>query len=299
MRRVIECVPNFSEGRDQGVIETLRTVITTTIGAHVVDVHSDRSHHRSVFTIVGSVDAVAEATFQAVRTASTQIDLRRHHGAHPRIGAADVVPFVPLAGLTLDDCVDVAHRLGRRVGEELGIPVFLYGHGVPRALPAIRRGGLAGLAKRIEHDEAWIPDFGPRRIHPTAGGTAVGVRNILVAYNVMLDCESAEPAKQIARAIRSSDGGLPEVRALGFLVAGRGQVSMNLLDIDTTPPLAVFRAIQGHAAQLGVGIVGSEIVGLVPERALPPDAKRQLMLLHAVEPHLLESRVRRYLGDAG
>ncbi len=292
MSAVIECVPNFSEGRSRRVIESLRAEIESVTGVHVLDVHSDAAHHRSVFTFAGSVLAVLEAAFRSVRVAGTLIDLTHHRGVHPRIGAADVVPLVPLSGLTLSEAANAARVLGRRIGDTLDVPVFLYGHQTRRTLPEIRRGGWRTLGERMRTLPEWQPDFGPAAPHPTAGVTAVGARPILVAYNVVLDSPTAEPAKIIARTIRSSNGGLPSVRALGFLVDGRAQVSMNLLDIDTTPPLAVFEAVSRQAEALGVAVLGSEIVGLVPERAIPPDAEGSLALRHGVEPHLLEPRLR-------
>ncbi len=296
MTGLIECVPNFSEGRRDDVIETLREEIVSTRGASLLNIHADRSHHRSVFTFVGEAEAVGDAAFRAVRAASRLIDLRHHHGEHPRIGAADVVPFVPLRDATLADCAAVARQVGRRIGDELDIPVFFYGPGfgdATRDLPAIRRGGLAGLRDRMERDAATCrPDVGPRQLHPTAGATAVGARGVLVAFNVFLECDSAEPATRIARAIRTSGGGLPAVRALGFLVAGRGQVSMNLLDIDTTTPLIALEAVRLHAERLGIEVSGSEFVGMVPERALPADPRRTLLLKHDVADRILEPRMR-------
>ncbi len=254
MPQLVECVPNFSEGRDRAVLAALEASMRGVPGAHVLDIHADASHHRSVFTVVGSFESVLRAVFAAVRTAMERIDLTSHRGEHPRIGATDVVPFVPIAGATMEDCITLARRLGQRIGEELEIPVFLYG--AAAAVPArenladVRRGGF-------EHAQDIAPDFGPRRVHPTAGATAVGARSLLVAYNVYLDTADVAVARSIAAAIRTRSGGLPSVRALGMLVDGVAQVSTNLLNVDQTPPATVFAAVSGEAERRGVRAVRS------------------------------------------
>ncbi|HXF95397.1 MAG TPA: glutamate formimidoyltransferase, partial [Gemmatimonadales bacterium] len=235
---LVECVPNFSEGRDPAVLDALRAAITSVPGTRLLDVQADASHHRSVFTFVAPPEAALEAAFRAIRVARDRIDLTAHRGEHPRMGAADVVPFIPVRAVTMDDCVALARRLGERVGSELEIPVFLYARAATRPdrerLPDIRKGEFEGLRDRIGVDPAADPDFGPRRIHPTAGAIAIGARPFLVAYNIYLDTPDVGIAKDIAKKIRTSSGGLPAVQASGFEVGGRAQVSMNLLDVDVT-----------------------------------------------------------------
>lgn len=308
---LVECVPNVSEGRDEDVREAIAGAVTSVPDVALLDVDADRWHNRTVYTFVGPVESVGEAAFRLVREAAARIDLRRHRGQHPRIGAADVVPFVPLAGLDLGGlaagrmqaCTGLAGRIGQRIAGELGIPVFLYGNAARRAervVPApFRRGGFEALREAIGHDPARLPDFGPGRVHPSAGAAAVGSRSILVAYNVFLDTTDVEVASAIARAIRESSGGLPRVQALGFLVGGRAQVSTNLLDVDVTPPAAVYRAVREEAERRGVSPVRGEIVGLAPERCLPADARETLGLDVDPADRALEPRIRRAFGASG
>ena len=294
---LVECVPNFSEGRDQATIDALRSTLTAVPSVRLLDVQADPSHNRSVFTFVAPPEAAAQAAFMAMRIARDRIDLTRHKGEHPRMGATDVVPFIPVRDVTMDDCVALARRLAERVGQELEIPVFLYAKAAARPererLPDIRKGEFEGLRDRIGSDPAADPDFGPRHIHPTAGATAIGARPFLVAYNIYLDTADVGIAKEIAKKIRTSSGGLPAVQASGFDVGGRAQVSMNLLDIDVTSPAAVFAVVQREAGDRGVDVSRSEIVGLIPERGIlgagadalklpPPDAAD----------HLLEAKIR-------
>jgi glutamate formiminotransferase/glutamate formiminotransferase/formiminotetrahydrofolate cyclodeaminase len=295
MPPLIECVPNFSEGRDEPTLAALGSAITSVAGARLLDVHRDADHHRSVFTFVGGPDAVLEAAFRAVRVAVARIDLRAHRGQHPRMGAADVVPFVPLDGAPMQACVALARRLGLRIGEELGVPVFLYGRAATlpnrELVVTIRRPQFEGLGDLIGVDPHWEPDFGPARLHPTAGATAVGARAILVAYNVELASDDVAVARTIARTIRASSGGLPAVQAKGFLVRGRAQVSVNLLDVNATPPVVAFDAIVREAEKAGVQVVASEIVGLAPSRALPEQAQDRLKLTQPVDAKILERRL--------
>ena len=287
---LVECVPNFSEGRDPAIIDALRAAITAVPGAQLLDVQSDAAHNRSVFTLVGTPDATVEAAFAAMRVATRLIDLTKHSGEHPRMGATDVVPFVPVAGVTMDDCVALAKRLGERVGKELEIPVFLYARAATRPdrvlLPEVRKGEFEGMRGRTLE-----PDSGPPRVHPTAGATAIGARPFLVAFNVYLDTQEIAVAKEIAKQIRTSSGGLPGVQASGFIVDGLAQVSMNLLDIDITSPAVVFNAIKARAEKHGVGVQYSEIVGLIPERGLIGAAESLLRLSNAAD-HMLESKLR-------
>lgn len=277
---LVECVPNFSEGRNPAVLEALRTAIASVPGVHLLDVHADTAHHRSVFTFVAPPKAAEEAAVRAAAVARDRIDLTGHRGQHPRIGATDVIPFAPWRGVAMEDCAAIARRVGERIGRELQIPVYLYAHAATRhereRLPAVRRGEFEGLAPRVGTDPVAEPDFGPRHVHPTAGATAVGARPILVAYNVVLETPDIAMARDIARSIRTSGGGLPAVQARGFAAGGRAQVSTNLMDVDVTPPATVFHAVQTAARARGVEIAGAELVGLIPERALPrgADAER-------------------------
>jgi len=287
---LVECVPNFSEGRDTATIEALRSAITGVPGVQLLDVQSDAAHNRSVFTFVGSPEAVVDAAFAAMRVATARIDLTTHSGEHPRMGATDVVPFVPVTTATMDDCIALARRLGERVGNELQIPVFLYARAAKRAervlLPEVRKGGFEGMRGR-----ALEPDYGPTRVHPTAGASAIGARPFLVAFNVYLDTQEIAVAKEIAKQIRTSSGGLPGVQASGFIVDGLAQVSMNLLDIDITSPAVVYNAIKARAEKQGVGVQYSEIVGLIPERGLIGAAESLLRLSNAGD-HILETKIR-------
>lgn len=300
MTRIVECVPNFSEGRDQNVIAELRETILSVPGVKLLDVQSDPSHHRSVFTFIGTPEGASEAAFRAIRLACQRIDLTRHKGEHPRMGATDVVPFVPVTGVTMDECVALAKALGERVGKELQIPVFLYARAATtperESLPRIRKGEFEGLREAIGKDPSRRPDYGPERIHPTAGATAIGARPFLVAYNIYLDTSDVRVAEEIAREIRTSGGGLPAVQAKGFDVGGKAQVSMNLLDVDLTSPHRAFGEVSQKAATRGVKVLTSEIVGLVPERAVLGAAGSGLKLDGPVEPHVLEARVRQAMG---
>ncbi|HXG96942.1 MAG TPA: glutamate formimidoyltransferase [Gemmatimonadales bacterium] len=287
---LVECVPNFSEGRDPATIDALRAAISAVPGAQLLDVQSDTAHNRSVFTFVAPPAAAVAAAFAAMRVAQQRIDLSKHSGEHPRMGATDVVPFVPVAGVTMEECVQLARQLGERVAKELQIPVFLYAKAATRVererLPDIRKGEFEGLRGRTLE-----PDFGPPRVHPTAGATAIGARPFLVAFNVYLDTQEIAVAKEIAKQIRTSSGGLPGVQASGFIVDGLAQVSMNLLDIDITSPAVVFNAIKARAEKQGVGVQYSEIVGLIPERALVGAAESLLRLSNAGD-HILETKIR-------
>jgi len=288
---LVECVPNFSEGRDRATIDALRSTITGVGGGvQLLDVQSDAAHNRSVFTFVAPPGAAVDAAFAAMCVAAQRIDLTKHSGEHPRMGATDVVPFVPVAGITMDECVPLARTLGERVGKELEIPVFLYARAATRPervlLPDVRKGEFEGM-----RDRTLEPDFGPNRVHPTAGATAIGARPFLVAYNVYLDTSDVSIAKDIAKQIRTSSGGLPAVQASGFEVEGLAQVSMNLLDIDITPPTTVFGAIKALAGKRGVDVKKSEIVGLIPERAIIGAAGASLQLPDAAD-QTLEGEIR-------
>jgi len=290
----IECVPNFSEGRRPEVIESLRAAIAAEPGVLVLDVHSDADHNRSVITFAGPPGPVAEAAFSAIRLAARLIDLDQHRGEHPRIGATDVVPFIPLSGARLEDCIALARQLGRRVGEELGIPVYLYEAAATRPervnLENLRRGGYEGLRQAIAADPGRAPDFGPSRLGP-AGATVIGARPPLIAFNIFLATSDVSVAKAIARTIRTSSGGLPCVKALGLEVGGRAQVSMNLTDYRRTSLPTVVAAVRREAERQGTEILRSELVGLIPQQAMIDTAAAALHL-EAFEPgQVLESRL--------
>ncbi|HUF29000.1 MAG TPA: glutamate formimidoyltransferase [Gemmatimonadaceae bacterium] len=294
---LVECVPNFSEGRRPNVIEAIRDAIARVAGVTVLDVSADASHNRSVITFVGPPDAVVGGAFAGIAAAREHIDLRRHTGVHPRIGAADVVPFVPLRGVTMDDCVALARALGERVGGELEIPVYLYERAATRPsridLADIRRGGFEALRDAIATDPARAPDFGPPRVHPSFGAVAIGARPILVAYNIHLGPESnLEIARLIARTVRESSGGLPGVKALALPVAGQAQLSMNLVDLDHTSIATVYDTVRLAAAAHGMELTGSEIVGLVPEREILAVGAAAIGLAAFSPDRLLEHRLR-------
>ncbi len=296
MAAMIECVPNVSEGKNQNTITSLVRAIQSIPNVVLLDRHSDPDHNRSVLTFVGPPEAVGKAAFQLAKTASELIDIRQHQGVHPRIGATDVIPFVPLQDANMDDCIQVAKSVGARMSHELAIPVFLYEHAatvVPRALEDVRRGSLEGLAERMRSDPDWAPDFGKPEAHPTAGITAIGARPILVAFNVNLASDDLAVAQTIARTIRTSNGGFKHVKAMGVCLEARGivQVSMNLTNIDETPIHTVFKAIQQHAKHNGVAIAGSEVVGLVPERALEHTGDLDLKLEQFTDQHVLERQL--------
>ena len=270
---LIEAIPNVSEGRDAARLDRCATAIAAA-GATLLDRTADPSHHRAVFTCAAVEPAIlGRAAIALAAEAAASIDLRQHAGVHPRIGALDVLPFVPLGGATMEEAVALAHAVGREIGETLGIPVLLYEAASRpphrRSLEAIRRGGLAGLAARLD-EPAWRPDYGPQRLHPSAGAIAVGARGPLVAWNLVLDRPDLALARRIARAIRTSNGGLPCLKALGLPLAhtGQAQVSMNLIDYRTTSMADVYRAVESAARAGGAAIASSELIGLVPRAAL-------------------------------
>lgn len=290
---LVECVPNFSEGRDAAAIKRIAEAVRAVEGVRLLDVHLDEAHHRSVFTVVGPPRAVLDAAVEAARRAVALIDLRRHQGVHPRMGAVDVIPFVPLREATLPMCVALAQGCGRRIGDELGVPVFLYGAaGRPgrQNLADIRRPQFEGLRARVGADPAWEPDFGPPALHATAGATAVGARGPLIAFNVLLDTPDTAVAKAVARAVRERDGGLPGVKALGFYLEDRkrAQVSMNLCDPARTSMKQAFDAVAREAAARGAGVASSELVGMVSEAHFDPAWAGALKLKNFREKQVIE-----------
>jgi glutamate formiminotransferase / formiminotetrahydrofolate cyclodeaminase len=294
MQRLVECVPNFSEGRRPEVLEAIADALRAYAHVQLLDIESDEDHNRSVFTLVAPPEAMAPAMFDAIKTAAAHIDLEQHRGAHPRIGATDVVPFVPLRDVDMAECVVLAQELGRRVGEELDIPVYLYEAAATRPdrvnLADIRHGEYEGLKAEIIDNPDRIPDFGPRRLGP-AGATVIGARAFLIAYNVFLTTSDAEIARKIAKTIRNSSGGLRYVKALGLLVNGKAQVSMNLTDFRKTPIHVAVEMIRREAARYGVGIESSELIGMIPQQALL-DASVWYLQLDNFRPEMvLENRL--------
>jgi glutamate formiminotransferase/formiminotetrahydrofolate cyclodeaminase len=295
--KLVECVPNFSEGRRPEVVSAIRDAIASVPGAVVLDASSDGSHNRTVLTFVAPVESAVQAAFSGIARARDLIDLTSHRGEHPRIGATDVCPFIPLEGATMDDCITLAKALGDRVGRELGIPVFLYERAATRPdrvnLADVRRGEFEKAREEIGTNPERVPDFGPNAIHPTAGATVIGARPFLVAYNVYLGpASNLAVAKEVAKKVRASGGGLPCVKGLGLEVDGQAQVSMNLTDIDTTPIHAAYGAVKREAEARGVSPTWSEIVGLVPERALFATAAHHIQLKGFSNAMLLEHKVR-------
>jgi glutamate formiminotransferase / formiminotetrahydrofolate cyclodeaminase len=300
--KLVECVPNFSEGRRPEVISAIRDAIASVTGVVVLDVSSDPSHNRTVLTFVAPIEGAVQAAFNGIAKARDLIDLTTHRGEHPRIGATDVCPFIPLEGATMDDCIALARSLGARVGQELEIPVFLYERAAARAdrvnLADVRRGEFEKARNEIGTNPDRVPDFGPSRIHPTAGATVIGARPFLVAFNVYLGpAANVAVAKEVAKKVRASGGGLPCVKGLGLEVDGQAQVSMNLTDTDTTPIHVAYDAVKKEAEARGVSPTWSEIVGLVPERALFATAAHHIQLKGFSSAILLEHKVRQAVSS--
>jgi glutamate formiminotransferase / formiminotetrahydrofolate cyclodeaminase len=297
MDRIVECVPNFSEGRKAETVEALVTAIRSISGSVVLDRQSDADHNRTVITFVGTPEAVAEAAFVAAREALQRIDLTTHRGEHPRVGATDVIPFVPIRGVSIEDCVHIAREVGRRLAEELRIPVFLYEHAASapfrRRIEDIRREGLEGLAERMRMDPRWAPDFGDAKLHRTAGATVVGARRPLIAYNVNLASQDLNIAKAIAQTVRESNGGLRSVKAVGIALKSRGmvQVSMNLTNYEETPVHVAFEAVKSESLKRGVAVHSSEVIGLIPEDAVSQVARHFLQLEKFETEQVLEARM--------
>ncbi len=283
MAKLIECIPNFSEGRDPEIIALLVQTARSTPGVTLLDYSSDQSHNRSVFTLVGDPDAVLEAAFQLCRCAAAHIDLTQHSGEHPRMGATDVIPLVPVKEVTVEECVALSKQLAARIWDELAIPVFLYEDSATnearRNLAAVRKGQFEGMPDKLLLPE-WAPDFGERKVHPTAGITAVGARKPLIAFNVNLSTADVAVANAIAKTIRGSSGGYVACKAMGVYLEDRGiaQVSMNMVDYEKTPLYRVFEAIRFEATRYGVTITGSELIGLAPAKAIVDCAEYYLKL---------------------
>jgi len=297
MSRILECIPNFSEGKNQEVIDRIVGEIRNVKGVKLLDVESDADHNRSVVTFIGEPEAVAEAVFLATKKASELIDLNKHKGEHPRIGATDVVPFVPISNVTMEECIELARKVGERISTELKIPVYLYEAAATRPecvnLADIRKGEYEGLKEEIEKNPCRRPDFGPSKLHPTAGATVVGVREPLVAFNVNLGTSDIEIAKRIAKVVRFSSGGLKCVKAKGFEIKKRGivQVSMNLTNYKETSISTAYEMVKKEAEKDGVAIVGCEIIGLVPLDSMVDVADFYLKLENFKKNQILETRL--------
>jgi glutamate formiminotransferase / formiminotetrahydrofolate cyclodeaminase len=294
MSTLVECVPNFSEGRDKAKVDAIVDAMKMP-GVYLLDREMDSDHNRCVITIVGERDAIQEAAIRGVGKASELIDLNNHAGAHPRMGAADVVPFIPVEGVTIEDCVAMANHVGEQIWHRYQIPVYLYEAAarVPerQGLENIRRGQFEGIRAEIASNPARRPDIGEPRVHPTAGATVVGARKFLIAYNVFLNTSDVDIAKKVAKAVRFSNGGMRFVKGAGFLVRGLAQVSMNLTDFEQTPIHRVFEMVKREAARYGVMPVSSEIVGLIPKNALEQTAEWYLQVENFDSSLILENRL--------
>ncbi|HEV7683743.1 MAG TPA: glutamate formimidoyltransferase [Pyrinomonadaceae bacterium] len=295
---LVECVPNFSEGRKTEIVERLAQAISSVPTACVLDRHIDPDHNRSVITFVAAPEMVVAAAFAAVKLAADLIDMRGHQGVHPRLGATDVLPFIPISGVTMADCVTLARQAGERIASELSIPVFFYERAALKPervfLEDVRRGALELLREQIATNPDRVPDVGPRMVHESAGAIAIGARPFLIAFNVNLRSSDVSVARAIARVVRARHGGLPFVKALGFELSTRGlvQVSMNLVNYETTGMVQAYEAVKSEAARLGVEIFSTEIVGLVPEKALDRNAEYFKKLENLTEDKILENRLR-------
>ncbi|PYX48787.1 MAG: glutamate formimidoyltransferase [Acidobacteria bacterium] len=294
MSTLVECVPNFSEGRDKSKVDAIVDAMKMP-GVYLLDREMDSDHNRCVITLVGEREAIQEAAIRGVGKASEVIDLNVHTGAHPRMGAADVVPFIPIDGVTIEDCVAMAAHVGEQIWKRFQIPVYLYESAarIPerQGLENIRRGQFEGIRAEIATNPARRPDFGDPRVHPTAGATVVGARKFLIAYNVFLNTPEVDIAKKIAKAVRYSSGGMRFVKGAGFLVRGQAQVSMNLTDFEQTPVARVFEMVKREAARYGVIPVSSEIVGLIPKKALEQAAEWFLQVENFDSSLILENRL--------
>jgi glutamate formiminotransferase/formiminotetrahydrofolate cyclodeaminase len=299
MSTLVECVPNFSEGRDKSKVDAIVDAMKMP-GVYLLDREMDADHNRCVITIVGEREAIQEAAIRGVGEAAEVIDLTKHSGAHPRMGAADVVPFIPIDGVTIEDCVAMANHVGEEIWKRFQIPVYLYEAAarIPerQGLENIRRGQFEGIRAEIATNPARCPDIGEARVHPTAGATAVGARKFLIAYNVFLNTPNVDIAKQIAKAVRFSSGGMRFVKGAGFLVRGIAQVSMNLTDFEQTPIHRVFEFVRREAARYGVLPVSSEIVGLIPKKALEEAAEWFLQVENFDSSLILENRLAAVMG---
>ncbi len=299
MQTLVECVPNFSEGRDKSKVDAIVDAMKLD-GVYLLDREMDADHNRCVITLVGERSAIQEAAIRGVGKAAELIDLNQHQGAHPRLGAADVVPFIPIEGVSLEDCVTMARQVGEQIWSRYKIPVYLYEAAASsperQNLENIRRGQFEGIRDDIATNPARRPDFGDARLHPTAGACVVGARKFLIAYNIFLNTPDVEVAKKVAKAVRFSTGGLRFVKAAGFLVRGQAQVSMNLTDFEQTPIHRVFELVRREAERHGVAPASSEIVGLIPKKALEQAAEWFLQVENFDSSLVLENRLAAVMG---
>src|SRR5215471_11959865 len=304
MKRLIECVPNFSEGRDSAKVEAIVAALSSVPGVYVLDREMDADHHRSVITLAGEPDAVAEAALRGAGKAMELIDMTKHTGAHPRVGATDVVPFIPIDEVTIEDCVALARRVGEEIWNRYRIPVFFYEAAATRPdrvnLENVRRGQFEGLREEMKKNHERQPDVGEPKVHPTAGVTVVGARKFLIAYNVNLNTPDVAIANKIAKAIRFSSGGLRYVKSMGVELKARNlaQVSINLTDFEQTPMHRVYAAVKREAERYGALPVGSEIVGLVPKKAIEMAADYFLQLENFSPSQVFENKLESVLGGA-
>jgi len=303
MQRIIECVPNFSEGRDASKIEAIENAIASADGAVVLHRTSDPDHNRSVITFAGPPESVLEAAVRGAAAAAKLIDLRVHKGVHPRLGALDVLPFVPVRGATIEDCIAIAHRAGERIWRELAIPVYFYEAAAQQPLRQrlenVRRGEFEEIRRAALVDESRRPDIGGPELHPTAGAVIVGARRFLIAFNINLQTSDLQIAKEIARAIRTSSGGFPAVKALGVPLLSRNlvQVSMNLTDFEKTGLHTIYTEVARQAAERGIGIAGSELIGLMPRSAMEQAAAAFLKLESFDSQRIVENRLESLTED--
>ncbi|MEE9553333.1 MAG: glutamate formimidoyltransferase [candidate division Zixibacteria bacterium] len=298
MSKLVECVPNFSEGRDPQKLAKIIAEIESVDGVQLLNQEMDKDHNRAVVTMVGEPEAAVEAAFKAIAKASELIDMETHEGEHPRMGATDVCPFIPISGISMDECVELAKKLGERIGKELKIPVYLYESAASRPertnLADVRKGQYEGIRDSIETDPSRKPDFGPSKTHPKAGAIAIGARPYLIAFNVYLDTQNLKIAKNIANAVRDAQGGFRYVKAMGFEIKERRQVqvSMNLVNYEKSPIFRVYETIKREAQRYGVSVVGSEIVGLTPLKAITKTADFYLGLENFKMNQVLEYKLK-------
>ncbi len=304
MQQIVECVLNVSEGRDTLKLEAIAREIETAPSAFLLDHSADPDHHRTVFSFIGTPSSIFDASFAAVKQAGQLIDMREHQGVHPRIGAVDVVPFVPVQNVSMKECVAVAHRLGRKIAQTLQIPVYLYAEAALRPdrehLSTIRKDQFEGLHEQIKSDPRRKPDLGADCLHPTAGATVIGARQPLIAFNIYLNTSNVGRAREIAGVIRESGGGLPGLKALGFYIERKGlvQVSMNVTHYRKTSLLNIFKRVQKEARRLQTEPVSSEIIGLVPQDAINPRTIRTLHLENFHPGQILENRIAEVMNNA-
>ena len=296
MTKIVQCVPNFSEGRRVEVIEEITGAIKSVAGVTLLDYSHDESHNRSVVTFIGNPEGVIEAAFRGAKKAAEKIDMSNHSGGHPRMGATDVIPFIPLKGVTMEECIQMAEQLGQRLADELNIPVYLYEEAASKPerknLSDVRRGQFEGLVESIKEPDR-KPDFGPAEVHPRAGVTAVGARPPLIAYNINLDTAEVSVAKNIARAIRGSGGGFPTIKALGIMIeeTGKAQVTINVCDFKQVPIYRIFEIVRSEAARYGIAVTDSEVIGLTPMDALVDAAEFYLQINKFDRGQILEKRL--------